>query len=160
MSESPHTPKAAQVNLRCTYEEEEAIASACEALGMSLSTLIEISVHQAVIDLGMTLLDEAAPRLKTGYVWPFAPRRPEGESSKARVTAYITAAVFPTLESAAWAVRLSTPLFCIGSTLRQIALAKLANERRQKSSPNTFNAKLAKVKVPYDFDGLVRSTRH
>lgn len=159
MSE-PNSHRAEQVNLRCTYEEEAALQAGCDALGLSLSNLVEIGVLQSCIDLGMTLLDDAPPRLKPGYVWPFAPKRPEGESSKARITAYIIAPLYPTVAAAAWAVRLSAPLFGIGSALRQIALIKLTNERRQKSEPAKFNAKLAKVVVPYDFEDVVRSTRH
>jgi len=153
-------PKATQVNLRCTYEEETAIEAACEVLGLTLSSLVELGLIQAVTDLGMTLLDDAAPRLKPGYVWPFAPKRPEGDSAKARITAYVPAAIYPTVESAAWALRLSLPMFAIGAALRQIALAKLINERRHKSEPAKFNVKLAKLTVPYEFDELVKSTRH
>lgn len=156
----PETPKANQVNLRVTFEEEKAISDACEALGLNISNLVEIGVIQAVIDLGMTLLDDSAPRLKPGYLWPWEPKRPEGESAKARITAYLPAPIYPTVESAAWALRLSVPMFSIGSALRHVSLAKLINERRQKSEPAKFNAKLAKVAVPYDFDALAKTTRH
>jgi len=153
-------PKATQVNLRCTYEEEAAIEAACEVLGLTLSSLVELGLTQVVTDFGMMLMDDAAPRLKPGYVWPFAPKRPEGDSAKARITAYVPAAIYPTVEAAAWAVRLSIPMFAIGAALREIALAKLLNERRQKSEPAKFNSKLAKLTVPYAFDELVKSTRH
>lgn len=155
MPETKET-KSIQVNLRCTYEEEEALRAACEAVPLTISRLVEIGVTQAVTDLGMALLDDAAPRLRPDYVWPFAPARPEGESAKTRLTAYIPADLYPTLETAAWAVRLSIPFFSIGAALREVALLKLMNERRK---PPKHNAALAKVALPYKFDDLVRTTR-
>jgi uncharacterized protein (DUF1778 family) len=154
------TPKATQVNLRCTYEEETCLTSAAEALGVNQSQLVELGLIQAVVDIGMTLVDDAAPRLKPGYIWPWEPKRPEGESAKARVTAYVPAIVYPTIESAAWALRLSVPQFAIGATLRLVALAKLINERRHKTEPQKHNPRLVKVVVPYGFDELAKTTRH
>lgn len=152
--------RAIQINLRCTYAEEDAIQAGSEALGLTLSNLVEIGLVQAVIDLGMLLLDDAPPRLKPGYVWPFAPQRPEGESAKARITAYVPAPLHPTVESAAWAVRLSLPMFAIGAALRHLALARLMNERRKKTEPAKYNEKLAALTLPYRFDEAVQSSRH
>jgi hypothetical protein len=151
--------KAVQVNLRCTFEEERAIEAACVALRITQSHLVELSLIQASADLGLRLFDDLAPRLKPGYVWPWEPKRPDGESAKARFVAYVHAPIFPTIESAAWAVRLSVPLFAIGSSLRQVALLKLMNERRQKAEPKKWNAALAKIEVPYGFDALAKTHR-
>lgn len=151
--------KAVQINLRCTFEEERAIDAACAALRVTQSQLVELGLIQATFDLGLRLFDDAAPRLKVGYVWPWEPKRPEGESAKARLVSYVPAPVYPTVETAAWAIRLSVPLFAIGAALRQVALAKLINERRQKAEPKKFNSQLAKVELPYGFDAIAKTSR-
>lgn len=151
--------KAVQINLRCTFDEERALEAACAALRITQSQLVELALIQASTDLGLQLLDDTAPRLKPGYVWPWEPKRPDGESAKARFVAYVPALIYPTIESAAWAVRLSVPLYAIGAALRLVARAKLINERRQKTEPKKFNAALAKVDLPYDFDALAKTHR-
>lgn len=161
---SEPSSKAQQINLRCTYEEEACVEAAAVALGLTNSSVIELGLIQAVCDLGMTLLDDQAPRLRVGFVWPFEPKRPDGESAKTRITAYVAPAIYPAISSAAWAVRLSLPLFAIGAGLRFVAIARLVNERRgeakEASEKAKFNPKLAKVNVPYDFDSLVKNPRH
>ncbi len=151
--------KAVQVNIRWTFEEEATIVAAAEALGLATSAFIELSLYQASVDLGMLLLDGAAPRLKPGYSWPYTPMRSEGESSRSRQTVYVPAAVYPTIVTAAWAVHLSVPLFAIGSTLRQVAFLKLANEKWQRVDAQRFNPKLASIRLPYDFDEVAKSAR-
>jgi hypothetical protein len=153
--------QAHQINLRVTYEEEAAIHAACEALGSGLtqSGLVQLAVFQALTDLGMLLGDDAPPRLKPEYSYPFVPQRPDGESARARVTVYVVDFTYPTLVTAAWALRISVPMLVIGATLRYVALLRLINERRQRAEPKKYNPALAKLSVPYDFDELVRSTR-
>lgn len=150
---------ATQVNLRCTYEEEAALVAAAAALDLAVSYLVEAGGIQAALDLGGRLLDDAPPRLKPGFAWPWEPRRIEGESAKARITAYVGPTAAETVASAAWAVRLSTPLFLIGATLRLVAQLKLVNERRQKLEPGKYNEALAAVRLPYGFDELARTAK-
>lgn len=159
MSDDATLPPAVQINLRPTFDEEGTIQQASAALLMTPSALIQLGLIQACTDLRMMLLDDEAPRLKPGFVWPFIPVRPEGASGKLRLTAYLQAALHPTVETAAWALRISVPMFAIGAALRLISLAKLVNERRAKSEPGKFNAQLAAVHVPYGFDEVAKAAK-
>jgi hypothetical protein len=147
---------AQQVGVRCTLEEHDALCAAAEALNITLSSLLELGAVTAVTDLGVLLGTDTTPRIRPGFAWPFAPLRPEGSSSARRITPYIPAPYFRSVEAVAWALRLSVPHFLIGATLRYIALRRLDNDRRRKADPS-YSAAIAALKVPYGFDALVRA---
>lgn len=151
--------RAVQINLRCTPEEGRAIKDASAALRITQSQLVELALIEACAELGMQLLDDTPPRLKPEFVWPWKPKRAAGVTARARVVAYVPAVLYPAFENAAWAVRLSVPLYAIGAALRLVARGKLINEWRQKSAPKKFSVELAKVLLPYEFDMLVKPQR-
>lgn len=148
------TAESKQLGIRCTFEEESCIREAAAALDVDVSTLLEVAMAQQCVDLGMALGDDTPPRLRPGFSWLFAPARGDGDSAKTRLTGYAGPLLYPTFESAAYALHVSVPLFAIGSTLRHIAILQAANAERR--GEKTHNAALAKVGVPYGFDELVR----
>lgn len=143
-----------QMGVRCTFEEETCIRSAATALDVETSVLVELSMIDQCNALGMLVGSPTPPRLKPGYSWDFEPARADGDSAKTRLTVYASALLYPSFEAAAWTLRVSMPLFAIGSTLRYIAALKADNASRK--TEKTYNAALAKVTVPYDFDKRIR----
>lgn len=138
--------RSIQLGIRCTPEELKCIRAAATALAIETSVLVEIAMLDQCKDLRLVLGSPTVPRVSAGPAWDFVSAR---TGATGRITVYANPLVHPTFEAAAWALRVSVPVFAVGSSLQFIATLKSDNATRREEK--TYNNALAKVDVPYGF---------
>ncbi|WP_163778697.1 hypothetical protein [Myxococcus vastator] len=113
--------------------------------------------------LGVYTGSQPSTPLKAGG-WKNEPKRPEGISTRERVTITVHPTHFDVIGTAAAYVHVSVPIFLIGSGFRYLANLKLANARFETAALEAerarFNPGLKALRLPRqyepfpaDFDG-------